>query len=173
MGVEHQDEDSNIWVAASDGDMNAVKKYLENGISVDAKDPNGYTPVHAAASYAHTDLLKYLISLGANVNIQDEEGDTPLHFCEDGESTKILLEHGADPSIRNSDDKTAADVAIEDDREEVAIALGAGERYRMYLATLQQMHDQMEIVPDGEGGVNIRFTLNAMEGDVDLQEGSE
>lgn len=35
----------NIWVAASDGQLDVVKNFIENdGLSPNAKDENGYTP---------------------------------------------------------------------------------------------------------------------------------
>lgn len=35
----------NIWMAASDGDLEAVKTFLAEGGDVNAKDENGYTPL--------------------------------------------------------------------------------------------------------------------------------
>ena len=54
----------NIWIASSDGDIPAVLEHLAAGVAVDAKDDNGYTPVHAAASYGHTELLRLLLDRG-------------------------------------------------------------------------------------------------------------
>jgi ankyrin repeat protein len=42
----HDDKDDNIWVSASDGDIDAVKAYLASGLSVDVQDENGYTPLY-------------------------------------------------------------------------------------------------------------------------------
>jgi ankyrin repeat protein len=39
----------------------------------------------------------------ANVNIQDEEGDSPLHVTETEEVARILMEHGANPNLKNDD----------------------------------------------------------------------
>jgi len=39
--AEHQ----NIWIAASDGDLELVRKLLDEGVSVNAKDENGYSPL--------------------------------------------------------------------------------------------------------------------------------
>ncbi|KAF9156460.1 hypothetical protein DFQ26_009355 [Actinomortierella ambigua] len=110
----------NIWIAASDGDLEAVKKFIADGNSVNAKDEYGYTPLHAAASYGHIDLMKHLIKSGANVNITDPDGDSPLFVCEDVEAVKVLVENGADPKHVNESGLTAAENAQEEEWLEVA-----------------------------------------------------
>ncbi|KAG0001541.1 hypothetical protein BGZ80_005608 [Entomortierella chlamydospora] len=111
---------SNIWLAASDGDLKAVKSFIEKGVSVDAQDENGYSALHAAASYAHEDLITYLLEKGANVNIQDPDGDTPLFVCETVEIAKMLIDGGADATHVNEDEMTAAENAEEEEWFEVA-----------------------------------------------------
>ncbi|CAK9439569.1 uncharacterized protein LODBEIA_P36690 [Lodderomyces beijingensis] len=108
---------SNIWIAAANDEKDAVAKLVEvEGLSPNAKDPNGYTPMHAAASYGHLDLLKYLLSKGGDINIQDAEGDTPLHHVEDLSVAKALIEQfDADYKIKNSDGLTAAEYIEEED----------------------------------------------------------
>ncbi|KAI1311050.1 hypothetical protein EDD11_003557 [Mortierella claussenii] len=111
----------NIWLAASDGDLAAVKKYIEEeGISIDAQDENGYSALHAAASYAHKDLIKYLLDKGANINIQDPDGDTPLFVCEAVDIVKMLIDGGADAKHINDNEMTAAENAEEEEWLEVA-----------------------------------------------------
>lgn len=108
---------SNIWVAASDGDLSTVKAYIEsNQFTANSKDPNGYTPIHAAVSYGHTELLKYLIENGGDINIQDAEGDSPLHHVEDAKLARLLVEtYKADWKLKNQEGQTPADYIEEDD----------------------------------------------------------
>ncbi|SCU87895.1 LAMI_0D07932g1_1 [Lachancea mirantina] len=109
----------NIWIAASDGRVDLVEQYLANGFEPDSKDPNGYTPLHAAASYAHTELLKKLCSepYNGNINVTDNDGDTPLHHCEDVGTARLIIEElGGDLTLKNSEGKTALD-AFEDEAE--------------------------------------------------------
>ena len=35
----------NIWIAASDGDINRVKQLISQGISVNIQDDHGYSPM--------------------------------------------------------------------------------------------------------------------------------
>ncbi|KZV83130.1 ankyrin [Exidia glandulosa HHB12029] len=104
----------NIWIAASDGHIDAVKDFIAGGVSPNAKDENTYTPMHAAASYGHIDLLDYLVQRGGDVNIADNDGDTPLYTVESIQVARWLIEHGADPAHRNREGLTPADHLSED-----------------------------------------------------------
>ncbi|KAH3668869.1 hypothetical protein OGAPHI_002624 [Ogataea philodendri] len=101
---------SNIWIAASDNNVDLVKQFLASGdFSANSKDPNGYTPIHAAVSYGNLDLLRYLISQGGDINVQDSDGDTPLHHAESVEVAKVLVEElNADYKLKNNDGLTPA-----------------------------------------------------------------
>ena len=39
------EDEANIWVAASDGDIERVKSLIVGGCSVNAQDSNGYSPM--------------------------------------------------------------------------------------------------------------------------------
>ncbi|KAG5363506.1 Ankyrin repeat-containing protein [Yarrowia sp. B02] len=107
----------NIWVAASDGQLEVVKNFIENdGLSPNAKDENGYTPVHAAASYGHMDLLRYLIDQGGDINVADEDGDTALHTVEELDVAKRLVdEFKADFRAKNAEGQTPFEKLQEED----------------------------------------------------------
>ena len=108
----------NIWIAASDGRSDLVEQFISGNpaITANTQDPNGYTAVHAAASYGHIDLLRKLCKeLGGDINVRDNDGDTPLHHTEDAATAKVILEElGGDISLANSEGKTALQVAEED-----------------------------------------------------------
>lgn len=159
---------SNIWVAAADNQVEIVEKYLtSNEFSANAKDPNGYTPIHAAASYGHLDLLKMLVSNGGDINIQDNEGDTPLHHAEDVVTAKFIVEElKADFKITNEEGQTAADY-IEEEGEYPELA--------QYLRSLS--HDKPETtngsaleglpIPGSVDGHAIRYSMEEDVGDID------
>lgn len=108
---------SNIWVAAADNQVKIVESYLDGkDFTPNSKDPNGYTPIHAAASYGHIGLLKLLISRGGDINIQDNEGDAPLHHVEDLKTAKLMVEElKADWKIKNNEGQIPAEYIEEDD----------------------------------------------------------
>lgn len=102
---------NNIWIAAADGDEAAVLGFLSRDPSaINSLDENGYTVLHAAASYNHIALLKKLVlEHGGNVDIQDHDGDTPLFVAETVEVAKTLVEElHADPTHRNGSDLTVS-----------------------------------------------------------------
>lgn len=107
----------NIWVATADNQIDLVKKLIESGkFTPNSADPNGFTPIHAAASYGHLELLRYLLENGGNVNIQDSDGDTPLHHTESLETAKILIqEYKADYRLKNKDGLNVKEYFIEED----------------------------------------------------------
>ena len=64
------------------------------------------SPVHFAAEQEDSRYLETLISKGCQVNVQDLWGSTPLHYAfinDLPENVDILLEAGADPTIRDKD----------------------------------------------------------------------
>ena len=116
------DATTNVWTAASDGDLDTVRRCIEGGAhQPHTPDEQGYTCLHAAASYGHHELLQYLIARpGVNLNCGDEDGDTPLHVVEDVESCRMLLAAGADPSKRNGDGLSPAGNARGEGRDAIA-----------------------------------------------------
>ncbi|KAL7423967.1 hypothetical protein Q5752_001552 [Cryptotrichosporon argae] len=114
----------NIWVAASDGDIERVRTLVEAGQSPNALDANSYSPMHAAASYSHLELLDYLVSVGGDPNLADADGETPLFVVETLEAARWLVAHGTDAAHVNEEGRTAADV-VEEDYADVAAFLRA------------------------------------------------
>jgi len=104
----------NIWVAAGDGDLERVQELVHEGQSPNAHDENGYTPMHAAASYARKEVLDFLISSGGDVNIKDDDGETPLYAVESVEMARYLVERGAIPDVKNESGETPADTFQEE-----------------------------------------------------------
>lgn len=64
-------------------------------------------------------LAEYGSQLADILNFRDDEGETPLTMAARARSkrlTRLLLEHGADPKIRNKEGKNAEDYIVEDER---------------------------------------------------------
>ncbi|XP_021102812.1 ankyrin repeat domain-containing protein 42 isoform X2 [Heterocephalus glaber] len=65
-------------VAAFKGDLEMLKKLLEEGIiSFNERDDNGSTPMHKAAEQGHIECLQWLINMGADNNITNKAGERP------------------------------------------------------------------------------------------------
>jgi len=65
-----------------DGWLPAVKFLVEElGADVNARDHNGYTPLHHAASRGDNDLIRYLVSKGADVKAVSRSGQTTVDLA--------------------------------------------------------------------------------------------
>jgi tankyrase len=90
-------------------------------------------PLHRAAIGHNIDTATALLSSGANVNAANRWGNTPLHLAAVYERGKqpmvdLLLAHGADPTLRNSDGRTALEGGASAAITESALeALASGE----------------------------------------------
>ena len=119
-----------IWTAAYDGDIQAVKQHLVDGTDVNAKDDDGWTPLQDAATFGHKEIVELLITKGADVNAKTEEGETPLHTAvsnDHKEIIELLIKEGADVNAVAMDDvfsdQTPLDAANKYNQGAVAVLL--------------------------------------------------
>ncbi|XP_067898058.1 espin-like protein [Heterodontus francisci] len=88
-----------------------LKSFTDTDLS--AQDNEGATAMHFAASGGHAKILDRLIRMGARI-LKDHWGGTPLHdAAENGEleCCQILVMNHVDPTIRDDDGYTAAELA--------------------------------------------------------------
>ncbi|XP_027704148.1 ankyrin repeat domain-containing protein 42 isoform X4 [Vombatus ursinus] len=82
--IEDVDQNGNLpdltfpgHVAAYKGDLEMLKKLVENGIiNINERDDNESTLLHRAAGQGHIECLQWLIEMGADVNITNKDGET-------------------------------------------------------------------------------------------------
>lgn len=89
-----------------------VKRLLEAGADVDARDDSGETPLIRASAQGHLEVAKLLIRRGADVNARDgrERDKTVLMtaaLMEQPEFAKLLIDSGADVHARDKGKHTA------------------------------------------------------------------
>ena len=92
-----------IWEAAEEGNVEAVKQHLAAGTDVNAKDILGCTPLHTAAFFGQKEAVELLIAKGADVNAKDDHDETPLDsvFNHNKETADLLRKHGGKYSTIN------------------------------------------------------------------------
>src|SRR3954468_1500915 len=120
-----------ILAAARDGDVKAVKQFLDDGVGVDSQNVFGRTPLWFAVFADKPEVVKLLISRGANVELRDLEKYAVLFSAAragKADMIRLLLEQGhADPNVRCRDDWTPLLAAAEQRNEPVtAMLLDAG-----------------------------------------------
>ncbi|XP_061580997.1 ankyrin repeat and KH domain-containing protein 1 isoform X8 [Cololabis saira] len=97
--------------ACSDGDVNAVRKLLDEGRSVNEHTEEGESLLCLACSAGYYELAQVLLAMHANVEDRGIKGDiTPLMAAASGgyvDIVKLLLVHGADVNAQSSTGNTA------------------------------------------------------------------
>ena len=109
-----KDNSTDLWAAARTGNLQAIKRYIEEGGDINALD-NGFrlSAMSWGALHGQTEIVQLLIENGVDVNIKSGDGATPLHsaaFLGRVDVAKLLLENGADIKARNNDGATPVDV---------------------------------------------------------------
>ena len=123
--------------AASNGNLEKVKKAIKKGAKIDVQNKKGQTALMFAAREGHLEIVKYLVEMERNPDAKegkipvikqtDDEGKTPLIYAVEctvpslkrKESTsalttvQFLLQNGADANETDKFGKTALIYAIE------------------------------------------------------------
>ena len=96
--------ESSFIQAVKKENLAEVERFIDEGVDLELKDLNGYTPLMHAVKQQNTELVKLLAEYGANVDTSDGLEDTPLVWASSMNNeaiVKVLLEHGADPDKGN------------------------------------------------------------------------
>mmetsp|Transcript_18918 Transcript_18918/g.28542 ORF Transcript_18918/g.28542 Transcript_18918/m.28542 type:complete len:340 (+) Transcript_18918:89-1108(+) len=106
-----------------DNDM-ATKKLLDKKADVTICDATGASPLAVASFCGSMDVLKVLLDLKQSklLELSNKNGCTPLWLAARSgrqDVAAILLEAGADPTIKNNDGLSPLDVATKYERQEI------------------------------------------------------
>ncbi len=83
-------------------DVSMAQRILDLGVSPNAKNVYGETPLHSARNLG---IAKLLVNNGANVNAISYKGENPLHTSKYPEVTVFLIDNGTDINKSNTDNK--------------------------------------------------------------------
>jgi len=112
-----------IASAAENGEKELKKVLKEKSLDINAPNRCGVTALHTASGGGKVEVVKVLLQNGADVNSRTCTGsETPLHwailgtflsgFTVDSKMVvKILLDHGADPTLRDDMKKSGYQIA--------------------------------------------------------------
>jgi quinoprotein dehydrogenase-associated probable ABC transporter substrate-binding protein len=122
-GADLTQELSNAVLAA---DVARIKFLVGKGADINARDTQGYAPIHTAARNRHPELVAALADLGADLNIADGDGMTPLiHAAMRNHvpTVKMLLARGAEIERPGGKGYPPLALSIAENKFEVAKAL--------------------------------------------------
>lgn len=107
-----------------------VLALIAAGADINAEDRRGRRPLHCVASLdgdadRRCEVLQAMLECGADVNAINGDGETALFAVHSAQAAVLLLEHGADPAVRDVLGTAAADHQRMAGREAVAAAIEA------------------------------------------------
>ena len=163
-----------LFEALQSKQTNMVLLLIDNGVDVNVKDKDCFTPLHCAAQQGHTEIVELLIAKEANVDATDMMGETPLHaavLSGHKEVVVALLAGGANVDAENRLRRTPLHFAARDgyiDVVEVLLAQGASinakdkspGRTPLHYAAQQNHKDVAEFLLAQGADVNARDLLS-------------
>jgi ankyrin repeat protein/outer membrane protein assembly factor BamB len=140
-------DDSNLVLAAGNGELEKVKTLLKNGAWADSRDVLGGTALNSAAANGREEVVRLLIASGAKLNAGEKAGKrTAIELAAYGghaSTVKTLLDAGAEPgeAVKIAVAQGHRDVVIvfkdagllQVKTVEDAIAFGAAEDVKRYV----------------------------------------
>jgi uncharacterized protein len=118
-------DESPLMLASLKGLLPVVVKLIERGADVNKP---GWAPLHYAATKGHLEVINVLLENHAYIDAASPNGSTPLMMAAmygTPSAVKLLLEAGADPSLKNIQGMTAIDFAQRDKRLDSAEIIAA------------------------------------------------
>ena len=104
-----------LCIAARNDCLEKVKWLVEKGANIDSVSKDrGYSPVMDAVWRKNYEITEYLVNMGANLNFISSDGQPLLVLAVGNGNAKIvklLLEHGADPNVKDSMGMSALEYA--------------------------------------------------------------
>ncbi|WP_090046518.1 ankyrin repeat domain-containing protein [Limnohabitans sp. 2KL-27] len=124
--VRNDKDESPLMLAALKGYLPLVKTLVER--DADVNKP-GWTPLHYAASTGQVPVIEYLLDQSAYLDAESPNGTTPLMMAAmygSPEAVKVLIQAGADLTLKNQLGLSALDFAVRGDRANAKALIETG-----------------------------------------------
>eukprot|EP01057_Protomagalhaensia_wolfi_P000864 Protomagalhaensia_wolfi_Nauph_80__863@NODE_149_length_3412_cov_696_803439_g99_i1_p2_GENE_NODE_149_length_3412_cov_696_803439_g99_i1NODE_149_length_3412_cov_696_803439_g99_i1_p2_ORF_typecomplete_len198_score45_18Ank_5/PF13857_6/8_8e03Ank_5/PF13857_6/1_4e11Ank_5/PF13857_6/4_1e06Ank_5/PF13857_6/6_1e12Ank_4/PF13637_6/4_6e02Ank_4/PF13637_6/4_1e14Ank_4/PF13637_6/3e07Ank_2/PF12796_7/3_9e14Ank_2/PF12796_7/1_9e08Ank/PF00023_30/0_00012Ank/PF00023_30/0_027Ank/PF00023_30/6_4e10Ank_3/PF13606_6/7e02Ank_3/PF13 len=132
-----------IHRAAQKGKCDAIRFLLDNNADVNVTSAAGETPLHVASFHKNKEAVIELLKSPAKKDLNKaelEHGMTPLHMAiyrGSPEITEILMQAGADPSVRDKQEQDCLSYANFWSQQEEEGMTSPSAHYRQTLEVLQ------------------------------------
>jgi len=130
IDARNANDESPLMLAALRGQEDVVRKLIARDAAVNKP---GWTPLHYAATNGQIAIMKLLLENYAFIDAPSPNETTPLMMAAmygSPQSVKLLLDEGADPLMKNQQNMTAADFAVQGQRPDAVALLNAAIRAR-------------------------------------------
>jgi uncharacterized protein len=121
-------DESPLMMAALKGHTDLVRRLIARGGDV---NKTGWTPLHYAATGGHLPIMELLLEHHAYIDAESPNKTTPLMMAAHYgtlPSVKLLLDAGADPTLRNQLGLSAVEFAQRANRQDAADLIAAAIR---------------------------------------------
>ena len=101
LSISNPQSETPLMLAAITNQLVWAQKLIDKGADVNQK---GWTPLHYAATKGHIEMMRLLMVHHAYLDAESPNGTTPLMMAAHygtPMATKLLLEEGADPRLKN------------------------------------------------------------------------
>ena len=126
--VRTAQDESELMLAALKGDVDICKLLIAR--DADVNKP-GWAPLHYAATGGHIAVMRLLLDNHAYIDAASPNGSTPLMMAArygTNDAVKLLIDAGADPTLKNTQGMTAIDFARQVQRDDTVLLIAAGVR---------------------------------------------
>jgi uncharacterized protein len=121
-------DESPLMMAALKGHLDIARKLIARDADV---NKTGWAPLHYAATGGHLAMIELLLEHHAYIDAESPNGTTPLmmaaHYGSPA-AVKLLLEAGADPTLKNQLGLSAIDFAQRANRRDAAELIAGFQR---------------------------------------------
>ncbi len=115
--------DTALMIASYKGNKHAVQALIAKGAEVNRP---GWTPLHYAAAIGNNEIVQILLDRSAYIDAESPNKTTPIMMAARGGhiyTVKLLLDEGADATLKNELGMTAIDFAEKHEFKDIAEGL--------------------------------------------------
>lgn len=123
LNILAKNGDNALMIAAYKGNKAAVEALLAKGAEV---NKTGWTPLHYAAAIGNNEIVSLLLEKSAYIDAESPNKTTPIMMAARGGhilTVKLLLDEGADATLKNDLGMTAIDFARKNNHQDIADGL--------------------------------------------------